>query len=190
MAASSHRSRARKSDCSFNGICITALALKQQGLVCRVGVIDTDAHMADGSDQIIKKLNLGSWIEHHSMGRFFHERADCVDGRFTRWLQRAIDRCMECDLIIYQSGSDCHISDPLGGLLTSPEMAARDRMVFEQLGHLPLAFCLGGGYQTVEADTEAARLEPVLKLHRTTARIACEVMNRMAPVAPLHEVVA
>lgn len=167
--------------CGFNGICVTALVLKQQGRVKRVGVIDTDAHMADGTDQIIRKLNL-NWIEHHTMGRFFHERTDCLDGRFTRWLQRAIDRCMDTDLIIYQSGADCHIGDPLGGLLTSPEMAARDRMVFTQLGHLPLVFCLGGGYQTVEGSTEAERLEPVLRLHRTTARIACEVMAGVAHV--------
>lgn len=167
--------------CSFNGICITALVLKQLGLVTRVGVIDTDAHHADGSEQIIKKLNL-DWIEHHTMGRYFHDRAACVDGRFTRWLQRAIDRCKHTDLVIFQSGADCHISDPMGGQLTSPEMAERDRMVFTQLGHIPLVFCLGGGYQTVEGSTEAERLEPVLRLHRTTARIACEVINKMSQV--------
>jgi len=94
--------------------------------------------------------------------------------------------CKDCDLIIYQSGADCHISDPLGGLLTSPEMATRDRMVFEQLGHRPLAFCLGGGYEIVEAETEAERLEPVLRLHRTTARIACEVMDKFVSTGTSH----
>lgn len=160
--------------CSFNGILVTALVLKKMGLVDRVSIIDADRHWADGGTQIINHLGL-DWVEHHSQGRFFNSRADCLNGRFTRWLNRAIDRSLSCDLVLVQLGADPHVLDPLGGLQTTPEMAARDRLIFERLGHLPLCWCLGGGYQTTEGSTPAERLEPVLRLHRQSARICTEI---------------
>jgi hypothetical protein len=56
-------------------------------------------------------------------------------------------------------------------------MAARDRAVFERLGHLPMVWNLAGGYQVVAGSTEAERIEPVLALHRTTARLHCEMFG-------------
>lgn len=163
--------------CSFHGMLIAALVLKQKGLVNRVSIIDADRHFADGSTQIINHLGL-DWIDHHTQGRFFNSRADFAGGRFTRWLNRAIDRSLESDLVVVQLGADPHLLDPLGGLQSTQEMAARDRLIFERLGHLPLLWCLGGGYQVFEqADAPAKRLEPVLRLHRQSARICNEVIE-------------
>jgi hypothetical protein len=46
--------------------------------------------------------------------------------------------------------------------------------VFEQLGHLPMVWNLAGGYQVVAGATEAEQIEPVLALHRETARLHIE----------------
>lgn len=156
--------------CTFNALLIAAMVLKKQGLVQKVGIIDCDRHWGDGSDQIIKQLGL-KWITHRSQGKFFNSSNDCANGRFSRWLNKAIADCSDADLVLYQAGADPHINDALGGLMTTEEMALRDRTLFEKLGHLPIVFALAGGYQSVAGETAAQRLEPVLALHRSTARI-------------------
>jgi hypothetical protein len=57
-------------------------------------------------------------------------------------------------------------------------MSARDRTVFERLGHLPMVWNLAGGYQVIKGDTEAQRIEPVLSLHRETARLCIEICTK------------
>ena len=68
----------------------------------------------------------------------------------------------DCDLLIYQAGADQHVSDPLGGFLTTAELAERDRIVFsmgKKIG-IPVVWNLAGGYQNP--------LEKVLEIHRNT----------------------
>jgi acetoin utilization deacetylase AcuC-like enzyme len=164
--------------CTFNGLMVTAIAMQQAGLAQRVGILDCDAHYGNGTDNIIRKLGIG-WIEHHTMGAHFHGRSDVRNGEFERWLDQAIARCLTCDLVIYQAGADPHVDDPLGGVLTTQQMSARDRLVFERLGHRPLVWNLAGGYQVVDGEhlSDAHRIEPVLALHRETARLHCEILG-------------
>ena len=162
--------------CTFNGLMVTAMVTKHEGLAQRVGIIDCDRHEGDGTDEIIQKLGI-DWIEHHTMGKHFHGQFDVAKGQFERWLNKAIDACMGCDLILFQAGADPHVDDPLGGVLTSQQMSARDRLVFERLGRRALVWNLAGGYQTVEGETEAMRIEPVLALHRETARLHSEILG-------------
>ena len=79
------------------------------------------------------------------------------------------------DLILYQAGADVHKDDPLGGVLSTEQMACRDRMVFEgaRACRLPLAWNLAGGYQRDEEGT----ILPVLRLHEQTYRIALSVLQ-------------
>ena len=156
--------------CTVNSLLVAAMVMKKMGLVNKVALLDADRHIGDGSDQIIKHHGL-KWITHRSQGRFFNTRQDCLKGRYMRWLHKAINDCSGADLILYNAGVDGHIDDPLGGLHTTEELAERDHTIFEKLGHRPLVFSLAGGYQSVTGDTEAERLEPVLALHRQTARI-------------------
>ncbi len=102
--------------------------------------------------------------------------ARLVSGKYQSWLDAAIDDCLDADLVLVQLGVDPHLLDPLGGLLSTQQMAERDRAVFTRLGNLPLCWTLAGGYQVGEGSTPAERLEPVLRLHRQTARIATEVI--------------
>ena len=68
----------------------------------------------------------------------------------------------DCDLLIYQAGADPHINDPLGGFMTTAELAERDEIVFsgaKSIG-IPLVWNLAGGYQDP--------LSCVLEIHRNT----------------------
>ncbi len=73
-------------------------------------------------------------------------------------------------MLLYQAGADPHVDDPLGGFLTTDELARRDAIVFGEaraLG-LPVAWNLAGGYQR---DARGG-IEPVLQIHENTLR-AC-----------------
>lgn len=156
--------------CTFNGLMVTALALKDAGLVNRVAILDCDAHYGDGTDSIIEALGI-NWIEHHTQGTKFSMAWNTADRAYERWLDAAIDKCIGCSVVLYQAGADPHINDPLGGILTTQQMSERDKRVFERLGHLPMVWNLAGGYQEVAGETEAEQIEPVLALHRETARL-------------------
>lgn len=162
--------------CTFNGLMVTALALKDAGLVNRVAVLDCDAHYGNGTDSIISVLGV-DWIEHHTQGRELGLAYQAAGGAYERWLKAAIKKCKGCDLVLYQAGADPHIDDPLGGILTTAQMLARDRSVFEGLGHLPMVWNLAGGYQVVAGETQAEQIEPVLALHRATAGLHCEIFG-------------
>ena len=78
----------------------------------------------------------------------------------------------DCDVILYQAGADPHINDPLGGWLTTEQLAERDQIVFtmaKRLG-IPIAWNLAGGYQT----DEDGGIRPVLDIHDNTMRICHE----------------
>lgn len=162
--------------CTFNGLMVAAMALKGAGLVNRVAILDCDAHYGNGTDHIIRRLGI-DWIEHHTQGLHFNSFGEARSGQYERWLAHAIEKCRHCDLVLYQAGADPHVNDPLGGILTTAQMSARDRMVFQKLGHLPLVWNLAGGYQVVAGKTGAAQIEPVLALHRETARLHCEMFG-------------
>ncbi len=71
--------------------------------------------------------------------------------------------------MLYQAGADPHLDDPLGGGLTSEQLARRDRIVFEgcrQTG-VPVVVNLAGGYQQP--------VERVVELHVNTLRALAEV---------------
>ena len=143
--------------CTFNGLMVTALSLKAEGKVGRVGILDCDQHYGDGTAEIMTALHL-DWIRHVSQ-----EHWNPRDARpFIDKLPEVVRSFADCDLLIYQAGADPHIDDPLGGFLTTAELAERDRIVFsvaKSIG-IPVVWNLAGGYQ-----------EPVtrvLEIHRNT----------------------
>lgn len=160
--------------CTFNGLVVTALALRAGGQARRVGILDADMHHGDGTEQIIAHLGLGGWIEHLSVGRD-HERAGQAPG-FLASLPGWLDRFVGCDVVLYQAGADPHIDDPLGGWLTDEQLARRDRIVFAGLRErgVPVAWNLAGGYQR-EADGSIPR---VIAIHTRTAREALAQLER------------
>lgn len=154
--------------CTFNGLMVAAIKLREDGVVNAVGILDCDAHYGNGTQDIIEHLDL-KWVKHFTAGRHFVDAQDAgkSGGAYLRWLDKAVTELQDCDLIIYQAGADPHINDPLGGILSEIAMHRRDLMVREAFDGKPLAWNLAGGYQR---DRDGG-IAPVLRLHRTTAQI-------------------
>src|ERR1022692_2692506 len=53
--------------CTFNGLMVSALAIKAAGLVQRVGILDFDQHYGDGTDNIIQTLGI-DFLTHYTAG--------------------------------------------------------------------------------------------------------------------------
>ena len=153
--------------CTFNGLVVTAVHLQTKGYAQRIGILDLDQHYGDGTDQIIQRLNLQR-IQHVSPG--IEHRAARDAEPFLRKLADLVRSFERCQVLLYQAGADPHVDDPLGGWMTTEQLARRDRIVFKTAAEigLPVAWNLAGGYQR---DGQGG-IEPVLKIHRNTMR-AC-----------------
>jgi acetoin utilization deacetylase AcuC-like enzyme len=145
--------------CTFNGLMVTAMALKSERCIECIGILDFDHHYGNGTQNIINQLNL-NWVNHYTSG---------INYRYTRQAEEFLQSVpnlarsmIDCDLVLYQAGADPHINDPLGGWLTTEQLRRRDQLVFETLASLsvPVAWNLAGGYQTPFSN--------VLKIHDNT----------------------
>lgn len=149
--------------CTFNGLMVAALSLLVRGHAERIGIVDLDMHYGDGTADIIRKRDLKT-IVHYTFGAqgvYAQNASQWVNG-----LVRELEKFKDCDVILYQAGGDPHIDDPLGGVLTTEQMAKRDEIVFEVFRSMgiPVAWNLAGGYQSP--------LDKVLALHETTYKLA------------------
>lgn len=152
--------------CTFNGLMVTALALRRAGLVRRVAIVDCDQHEGDGTSDILARLRCEPWVQHFTAGAEFR-RASQVSSFWER-LARELRAIEAADLVLYQAGADPHVNDPLGGWMTTDELRQRDAMVFEaaRAASVPLVWNLAGGYQR----DASGGIAPVLEIHRNTAR--------------------
>lgn len=149
--------------CTFNFLVIAAIKARQAG-ARRVGILDLDYHYGNGTDDIVQRLDL-AFIRHYTSG------GDSVAtaGTAEQWLKRLPDivrKFSDADLIIFNAGVDSHLNDPLGGMLTTEQLARRDRIVFETAHEIGVPICtsLAGGYQMAQDGT----IEAVLRLHDAT----------------------
>lgn len=166
--------------CTFNGLMVTALAVRAEGRAQTIAILDCDAHYGNGTDDIIAR-SLGSagalWLTHRTMGEEFAVGRKIAPGRFESWLDQALKACAGADLVIYQAGADPHELDPYGGMLSSLQMGERDRRVFEAFKDRPLVWNLAGGYQVDASKPYPARIEAVLALHRRTAELHAQILG-------------
>lgn len=153
--------------CTFNGLMVTALALKSAGLVNRVLILDCDQHYGDGTQDIIETTG-ARWVTHVTHGGTLPGSYRSA-GQMTAMIERHLPGFGSGEsggLVLYQAGADCHVDDPLGGFLSTSQMRERDRLVFSlAVEHrVPLVWNLAGGYQR---DRQGG-IAPVLELHRQT----------------------
>lgn len=152
--------------CTFNGLMISAILLKEQSLVNRVAIADIDMHYGNGADNIIRKLGI-DFVSHYSFGR-----KALMGEELLPVLPEIIKKTIEgCDVLFYQAGADPHVDDPYGGALTTAELKERDRIVFtiaKEAG-IPVVWNLAGGYQTDFAK--------VLEIHDNTAMMHVEIFG-------------
>ena len=150
--------------CTFNGLMVTAAVLLQEGEVTHMGILDLDHHFGDGTDNIIKELGLEQSVLHFSAGANWYKPNQAE--LFLQLLPSIVEEFARCDVLIAQLAADPHVADELGGWMTTQQLMQRDSIVFEtarQIG-LPVAWCLGGGYQVP--------LRKVLAIHDNTLK-AC-----------------
>lgn len=162
-----HAGYARASGfCTFNGLAVAAQVLARKGRASRVGILDFDQHYGDGTDEIVRRLRLRH-IVHYSAGAEYHSPRQA--SRFLDAIPGILADFADCDVMLYQAGADPHIEDPLGGWLTTEQLAERDRIVFATARAMgvPVAWNLAGGYQSP--------LRKVLDIHDNTLRACWEV---------------
>lgn len=152
--------------CTFNGLMATALALKAERPGSRIGILDYDYHYGNGTEDILDHVGREGVI-HITAGEDWRCGAD--PRAFLENIPHDIARLSGCDLVLYQAGADPHVEDPLGGFLTSPQLALRDWRVFAGLRErgIPVAWDLAGGYQSP--------ISKVVAIHVNTMRAAIEV---------------
>jgi acetoin utilization deacetylase AcuC-like enzyme len=155
--------------CTFNGLVVAARVLLRDG-ARRVGILDCDEHYGDGTDEILRRLDLPA-IPHVTAGADWSRPSQAE--AFLAALPGIVRGMADCDVILYQAGADPHIDDPLGGWLTDAQLRARDRLVFRTARDLgvPVAWNLAGGYQQ---DAHGG-IAPVLAIHRSTMEACVEV---------------
>ena len=149
--------------CTFNGLLVTALTLQAERPGLRVGILDYDYHYGNGSDDILERLPARNIVHITAGARWTRpEQAE----RFLANIADDLASLKDCQLVIYQAGADPHIDDPLGGFLTTTQLAQRDWRVFVGLKErgIPVAWNLAGGYQNP--------LSKVIAIHENTMR-AC-----------------
>lgn len=152
--------------CTFNGLMVTALALKVEGLVTKVGILDFDMHYGDGTAELIERHDAASWIMHYSAGGEYQTANQASE--FIERIPQLVSEMQDCDVILYQAGADPHINDPLGGFLTTAQLQERDKRVFTAANHLgiPIAWNLAGGYQV----DSVGGIQAILDIHNNTMR--------------------
>lgn len=153
--------------CTFNGLMVAVRALQDRGLARRIGILDCDVHYGDGTDDILRRLDIKD-VRHWTFGAEFSGLAD--GERFLKLLPGVLEGFENCEVVLYQAGADPFIDDPLGGVLTAAELQRRDELVFEYFAAagIPIAWNLAGGYTRDAAGT----IRPVLDIHDATLR-AC-----------------
>ncbi len=152
--------------CTFNGLMVTAIVLKAESLVNKVGILDFDMHYGDGTHSLIEHHKAATWIKHYSAGQEYTTAKQAH--KFLARIPELVVEMRDCDVILYQAGADPHIDDPLGGFLTTEQLEKRDRFVFTVADYLdvPIAWNLAGGYQT---DSDGG-IQAVLEIHNNTMR--------------------
>jgi acetoin utilization deacetylase AcuC-like enzyme len=154
--------------CTFNGLMVTVLALQAERAGLKVGILDYDYHYGNGTVDIIDKLSVSN-VVHITAGETFKESHQA--SFFLANIADDLDMLSKCDVVLYQAGADPHIDDPLGGFLTTSQMAQRDWWVFHGLRQrgIPIAWNLAGGYQKP--------LSKLITIHENTMRACIEAQR-------------
>jgi acetoin utilization deacetylase AcuC-like enzyme len=157
--------------CVFNDLAVAICALRRDGLVRRVAVLDLDVHQGDGTASIFTGDPEVLTISIHGQNNFpFRKQTSRIDigladgtgdEAYLAALEPVLPPIYEFapDLLLYQSGVDALTEDRLGRLsMTHDGLRRRDRLVFEgaRRHRIPVAITLGGGYgDPLEATVDA-----------------------------------
>ena len=172
--------------CVFNDAAVATLALRAEGHVRRVAIIDCDVHQGDGTAHILGRDPDTYTLSMHGARNFpfrkMQSRHDIElddgagDAQYLPLLDDALYEIFhrfKPDLAIYLAGADPFEGDRLGRLSLSREgLAQRDDMVLAacQRHRVPVAIAMAGGYGHDISDTVA--------IHATTLLTAARHFKR------------
>ncbi|MDQ3913680.1 MAG: histone deacetylase [Actinomycetota bacterium] len=169
LAGGTHHAFAGRGEgfCVLNDSAIAARALRAEGLVEKVIILDTDVHQGNGTASILRGDTYTFIFSIHGAKNypFRKEESDldvslrdgADDGEFLATLEDSLERIMDLadwDLAIFLAGADPFVGDELGRLSVTREgLGERDRVVLTgcRKRNIPVAITMAGGYaQEVE----------------------------------------
>lgn len=162
--------------CVFNDAAIAALAMRAEGRVERVAIIDCDVHQGNGTAAILaQRPDVFTFSIHGARNYPFDKESSDLDielpdgtsdDTYLTALQAALGVVFargRPDLVIYLAGADPYEDDRLGRLkLTKRGLLERDTLVFEKARKrgLPIAIAMAGGY--------ARQIDDTVEIHANT----------------------
>ncbi len=180
--------------CVFNDAAVAALAMRAEGRVQQVAIIDCDVHQGDGTAAILaNEPDLFTFSIHGARNFPFRKaRSDLdielpdgtPDEAYLEALAGGLDIVfvrVAPDLVIYLAGADPYRDDRLGRLALSIEgLARRDRMVLDQcrVRAIPVAIAMAGGYARDIGDTVAIHAATILAAADLCDGAACSATVR------------
>ncbi len=174
--------------CALNDVAIAAAAVRAEGRVRRVMIVDCDLHQGNGTASIFAREPDVFTFSIHQMDVYPSVKAESTldiglwsgdgDAAYLAALRGQFPKLYKefrPDLVLYVAGADPFGRDQLGGLdLTIEGLRERDLVVMGEARRLgiPVAVVLAGGY--------ASEIEDTVTIHLNTIRAASRV-ERMAP---------
>lgn len=155
--------------CTFNGLMIAAVNMISQSTVKSVLIIDGDGHHGDGTDDIIRTLNMDDSVINITSDSMRGE-VDDFDARNWRDYTSGLIEKYEPGIIMYQAGADAWKGDPYGvGYLDELGLMRRDQgiMAAAKNAGVPLVWNLAGGY--------TKPMQKVIDLHLNTLMMSDRV---------------
>ncbi len=164
--------------CVLQDVAIAIRRLQRDGLIERAMTVDLDVHQGNGTAAIFAGDPSVFTFSMHQENNYPYPKppssldinlADGVrDSEYLDLLRESLEKIVPefaPQIIFYLAGADAYWDDQLGGLRLSREgLEARDRMVFEKAGKIPVVVTLAGGY--------ARKVEDTVGIHANTLRIA------------------
>src|SRR5215204_5207879 len=194
LAGGTHHAFADRGEgyCVFNDSVIAARAVRAEGLVERVVVVDTDVHQGNGTAAILGgDASVFTFSIHGAKNfPFRKEESDldvalpdgADDGEYLDALEGGLEKALDrsgAQLAVYLAGADPFEDDRLGRLCVTREgLAERDRLVLESCRErgIPVAVTMAGGYAREVEDTVDIHFQSIeraatpLDLERDVAR--------------------
>jgi len=166
--------------CVFNDAAVAARAMRAEGRVQRLLIVDCDVHQGNGTAAILRDdAEIFTFSMHGARNYPFDKEVSDLDIELPDgWgdaayllqlapaLQTAFDLARP-ELVIYLAGADPYADDRLGRLkLSFAGLAERDRQVFAfcRQQRVPVAIAMAGGY--------ARQIDDTVHIHATTLRLA------------------
>lgn len=175
--------------CVFNDAAVAALAMRAEGRVERVAIVDCDVHQGNGTASILaNRVDCFTFSIHGARNFPFDKETsdldvELPDGTGDDAYLAALDDALalvfrhQPDLVIYLAGADPFEDDRLGRLkLTKAGLAARDERVLGECRRrsLPVAIAMAGGY--------ARQIDDTVAIHAATINTARRIFTAAAPL--------